>query len=254
MCWVLPLGVCDSAAAAPLRDVLLRYRVFEIADLEDVAHALFPSAIASTRATVAPILLFVERTAAGEGATTRLVRVTKPCLGEDRLNMEKADISEIPQTVFATGPVNPYGQILTKLRDQDLPILEKLLADGHVSDFAEDPTPGYGVTVARAGVITDRPGPGLLPLLKGLNISTYYLNPSSSQWVDPMACRSPSIWGNEALRVRPSFVVSNISLAPQAATIDPAQHAINDSAIVFVPKQECSGFPWDVLLNSAPVP
>src|SRR6266540_1966957 len=252
MCWVLPLGVCDSSAAAPLREKLLRYNVFEITDLEDVAHALFPSAIASTRATVAPILLFAERRASANDTVMRLVRVTKPCLAEDRLRIELADTTEILQSMFASNPINPYGQILTKLRDKDLPVLEKLMSAGRVVEFSEEPTPCYGIKVGVAGLLSDKPESGQLPLLKVQNISSFYLSTASNQWVDPLKCKDPSIWRSEKIRSRQALSFSEIALAPQAANFVPDKHAINNSAIVLVPKREYAHVPWDILLNSSP--
>lgn len=60
MCFVLPMGLCDSKAASELRRKLLAYKIIEVTDLEEVAIHLFPSPQASGRATTAPVLLFMK--------------------------------------------------------------------------------------------------------------------------------------------------------------------------------------------------
>jgi hypothetical protein len=60
MCFVLPMALCDSDKASPVREMLLHYKIMEITDLEEVAIHIFPSSQASGRATVAPILLFCD--------------------------------------------------------------------------------------------------------------------------------------------------------------------------------------------------
>ncbi len=251
MCWVLPLGVCDSAAAAPIRERILGNRLLEIVDMEDVAHAIFPSAMASTRATTAPILLFVEKNASATKGKTRLIRMTKKCLNGDLIQMDLADQSEVQQKIFSTSPMNPYGQILTKLKNEDLPILQKLSSFSKLDIHCSSPTPMFGIKVGSSGKIFDEMKPGRFPFGKGLNIAAFHVNLNISRFVDIDMVESKSIWGHAELLERPCFAISRIVKAPHAALFDGRGLAFNDSTIIMVPNQDTRSFPWDLLLNSA---
>jgi len=258
MCWVLPLGVCDSSAADPLRRKLLSYRVYEVVDMEDVAHAVFPSAMASTRATVAPVLLFAERAEVKNDATTRLVCLTKKCLKPNSLDLNAADVSVIPQSVFAVSAVNPFGQVLTKLKNDDLVILEKMMSFKKVTDYSDKTlhnqlTPIYGIKVGAAGRISGSPAAGLLPMLKGQNVSAFCVNETTSQWIDPAVCASASLWRRTNLSGKNAVAISEIALAPQAALFDVERIAFNNSAVLFLADEQYEDFPWDVLFNSSAI-
>ena len=251
MCFVLPMGLCDSAAASALRRELLNYKIIEVTDLEDVAIHLFPSPQASGRATTAPVLLFIEKTKADEKHLVRIVHVPERALEESAFEIAQLDESDIPQSTFLPNTINPNGQILTKLKDADLPILQKLMSGPRLRDYAMPPTPSYGIKVGRKKGLFSSPSGSRLPIGKGLNVSTFYLDYRASHWVDLSQVEGRSIWGNEDLIREEAFALSGITLAPQCALFRPSAFALNDSARVFVQRPEYSTFPWDILINSS---
>lgn len=250
MCFVLPMGICDSRAASRIRDVLLHYRLLEITDMEDVAIHIFPSPQASGRATVAPVLVFVEKTVVNDSAEVRLVQVEeKAAIAQDIEGAATVGLTQ--KETFRQSPTNPYGQILPKLRPEDLPVLSVVMNHPRLEEFTTDSTPSYGVTVAHGGALNDKPKPGLLPMGKGANVYTFCLTSSVSSWVDLKKVRDKSIWG-EALP-QEAYALARICLAPQWTKFDPSQITLNDSVLVMVPKPEYSDFPWTLLLNSSPM-
>ncbi len=249
MCFVLPRGICDSKAAEPLRKKLLKYRILEVTDLEDVAIHLFPSPQASGRATTAPVLLFIERTSANEDHLVDIVNVPEKALKQTGFDPEHFERSKVPQKMFHRNKINPLGQILTKLRDGDIPVLNKLMAHSKLGEFTQKPTPTHGIKVGRKGRLSHTSGEGLLPFGKGLNIYTFYLDRRVSRWVDITKVENASIWAYDV--GAHAFAISKIALAPQCVYFDPRGFALNDSTIVFVPKPEFCDFPWDVLVNSS---
>lgn len=118
-----------------------------------------------------------------------------------------------------------------------------------LSVFTTDTTPAYGITIAGAGGLLDKSIDGFLPLAKGLNVSTFRINPNVKNWVDLNSVRSKSIWGITI--PKNAYAVSIICHAPQCASFDPTEIAFNDSTIIFIPKAEYSDFPWDILINSS---
>jgi hypothetical protein len=113
----------------------------------------------------------------------------------------------------------------------------------------EPPTPTYGISVAQEGCLHGKPDNNLLPLGKGLNISTYKINLHVRSWVEINKVRGKSIWGKELPEV--AYAISTICMAPQCALIKPAEIGLNASTIIVVPKTEYNDFPWDALINSS---
>jgi len=248
MCFVLPMGLCDSQAASKVREVLYKYRIFEITDLEDIAIHIFPSPQASGRATVAPVLVFVEKSYKKDHIVN-LVHVFEDAIIHKKIDNSSMDISQIKKDIFYEGLINPFGQILPKIKQSDIPILEITMNHAKLSDFTVPPTPTYGITIGRAGSLYNEFKKRLLPLGKGLNISTFRINPNVSSWVDLNEVRSKSIWGKEVSEN--AYAVSIISRAPQCALFNPKNIAFNDSTLIMVPKTEYLNFPWDTIINSS---
>ncbi len=254
MCFVLPMGLCDSDAASALRrELLTNCKIIEVTDLEEVAVHLFPSPQAAGRATTVPVLLFVEKAKAPEGHNVRVVRVSEKAFTPSEFISSELEASHVSQSLFLEDPVNPFGQILTKLREEDLPVLRKVMPQAHhtLGEFVLEPTPTYGIKIGGAGRLSRRPEAGLLPLAKGLNVSTFYVDPRIDRWVDLSQVESRSIWRRADLMRGVAYAVSDIALAPQAAAFTPSTLAFNNSAVVFVPTPEHEAFPWDVLINSS---
>ena len=252
MCFVLPMGICDSAAASHLREILLKRKILEVTDLEEVAIQLFPSPQASGRATTAPVLLFLERSNTPEGHMVDIASVSEQVYLEHGLLSSEVERSKILQELFRTNQINPNGQFLTKVRERDIPILRKLMVS-RLEDFALEPTPCYGIKVGGGNTLSDSPGRGLLPIAKGLNVNTFYLDRKVQNWVDLDKVEAKSVWGKNDLDTEEAYVLSGITLSPQCAEFSLSEFAFNDSARIFIPKPEFATFPWDALINSSVV-
>jgi type I restriction-modification system DNA methylase subunit len=251
MCFVLPMGLCDSETAKRIREKLMRYRLLELTDLESVAIHIFPSPQASGRATVAPVLLFVERTAPGQNEV-ELVQVAEQAAIVEDFRPEYLERTRLPQSVFVESGINPHGQFFAKLKAEDIPLLQILMSKQSLQDFVVESTPTYGIKVGAAGRLRSQPLPGLLPIGKGQNISSYYLNTATRSWVDIGNVTDKSIWGKpDVMNAHLAYALSEITMAPQCAVFDPTTYALSNVAVVFVPKIEFRDFPWDVLLNSS---
>jgi type I restriction-modification system DNA methylase subunit len=250
MCFVLPMGLCDAETSGLIRQKLMQYKILEITDMEQVAIHIFPSPQASGRATIAPILLFVEKTPAGE---TELVRVSEEAALVQGFEAKYLERDKLPQKVFQESVFNPHAMFLTKLKAADLPILQSLADNkARLEDYAIEPSPTFGIKVGAAGRLASHPSPGLLPFGKGQNIFAYYLNQAVTNWVDVGNVTDKSIWGKEEmLRTQKAYAFSNIAMAPQCVAFNPNIFALNNATVVFVPKPDVADFPWDVLLNSS---
>jgi type I restriction-modification system DNA methylase subunit len=253
MCFVLPMGLCDSEAASALRKELCSYKIIEVTDLEDVAIHIFPSPQASGRATTAPVLLFIEKTRGQDNNAVSVVRVPEKTFSSFSFDLNDLDVSSVPQSLFLANKVNPYAQFLTKLRDKDLPVLLKLMSNPQLRAFTIEPTPTFAIKVGNAGKLSKKPEVGKLPLAKGLNISAFYTDSQVESWVDIGNVADKSIWRSENLIKQSGYAISNLALCAHCSIFEPSLLAFNNSAIVFVPKPEYSSFPWDLLINSSPI-
>jgi len=251
MCFVLPMGLCDSRAASRVRDIILQYDLFEVTDLEDIAIHIFPSPQASGRATVAPVLVFIEKKTRDDSSFVSLVQIAENAASLQRIDRSSTTTAQISKGTFRQSGINPYGQILPKLRSEDIPVLRVLFSHPQLGEYATESTPTYGIGKPLSGALKDEPSEGLLPLGKGLNVFTFRTNPNVSSWVDLKHVRSPSIWGQPL--PDHAYAVSTICLSLQCAMFDPRKLGLNASTLIFVPKSEYSDFPWDLLLNSSPV-
>lgn len=250
MCWVLPMGVCDSRAAQPLRDCLMDYSILEITDLEDVAGLAFPSPQASGRGTVIPVLIFAQK-APPDSVQTTLAIVTHGSWMDQELNQDEIRRTTIPQSVFGASRFNPFGQFLTKIRAEDLPVLDKITRHPKLQEFARPPTPTYGIKIGAAGRLKSGPTSGRLPLLKGQNVSTFHVDERHiAGWIDVDKVESKSIWGYPEVLGPGAIAGSEIAFAPQTAPFNSARFAFNNSMVIFVPDGEYAEVPWDLLLNS----
>jgi type I restriction-modification system DNA methylase subunit len=250
LCFVLPLGLCDSSAASVLRSEILQLKMLEVTDLEDVAVHIFPSPQASGRATVAPILLFVEKSKADPSHKTAIVQVAEKAALEADFNDSYLSLSQVLQNTFQQGEVNPFGQILTKLTNDDLPVLKKLLSNPRLAEFCSPPTPSYGIEV-RGSELSNESRRGLLPLGKGQNVYTFYLSTQASKFANVGAIPSNSIWGStQIISQGRAFALSNIGLTLQCARFDPSKFAL-DSAAMLIASTKHPKFAFDCLLNSS---
>jgi hypothetical protein len=65
--------------------------------------------------------------------------------------------------------MNPFGQFLTRLRDEDLPILDILFNNDKLETFSRRLTPCYGIEL-RGSKIAVEPSQDHLPMGKRQNI------------------------------------------------------------------------------------
>jgi hypothetical protein len=260
MCFVLPMALCDSDKAGPIREILLRYKIMEITDMEDVGIYIFPSPQASGRATVAPILFFCEKSPARDNNVS-LVQVLEPPYNKandasmaiaeafKKVNLSK---TELRQSIFHTSTINPHGHFLTKLRADDLPILNVLAKSPRLIEYADFSTPRQGIKVGAPGRLSLSPKEGLLPIGKGLNVIAFHMNSKVTSWVNLEDVDDKSIWGlDEITDHAKAFAVSSIALTPQCAIFNPNELALNNSTVIFVPNDKAENVPWDVVLNSS---
>jgi len=251
MCLVLSMGLCEAETASPIRDNLMQYKILEVTDLEQVAIHVFPSPQASGRATVAPILLFVEKSPSNKN-NVELVQVSEDAAIVGEFQPRYLERTKLPQITLSQSHYNPHKMFLTKLKAEDLPILESLMTNPPVKEYALEPTPSFGVKVGGAGRLFSEPSAGHLPFGKGQNISSFYLNRSVSNWVDLARVTDKSIWKKtDIAKVPAAYALSKIALALQCVMFDHKKCALNDTTVIFVPKKEFEVVPWDVLFNSS---
>jgi len=269
--FVLSLGFANSGAALALRQALLKFKIIHLIDLELVAYRLFD-------ADIVPMLVVVQKEIPQPDWKVK-VRVVDPSHKDEKgsIDISKAPSYSVRQSVFEENIVNPFGYFLTKIREEDVPILEKLLSNkGKLAQYAQ-PLPSrrisahrkktknnpedeevsnvalmYGMKLGSGKKIRPSKASGTYQILKGSDVATYHVDRTASEgWINPNDVESKSIWGyldrlNDIAYVLPAIVV-----APIAAKFNPKDVAFNNSTIIFVPKDEYKNFPWGVYLNSA---
>ena len=136
MGYIISFGLADSKAALALRQILLRNRLLELVDLEPLSNEVFTSGIATSRSTVAPILVIGSRTRKDSDYDVRVrVATRQSCLTAQSVDLELSSSSFIPKSVFSDTAINPFQQFTTKIHADDLSILKKLLANKVLDDF-----------------------------------------------------------------------------------------------------------------------
>ena len=243
---------------------MLSFKILEIVDLELVAYRLFD-------ADIVPMLVLIQKEKVPSDWKVK-VRVVDPTHKDAKgdIDISKAPVHEVTQSLFMQNRVNPHGYLLTKISDEDLPILEQLLSvettlldyalsivnrlqtDGKPQDEDRESSNGalmYGMKLA-GDKIKEKGVKGSFRIFKGSDVATYYVDETASEgWVDPKETEGKSIWGHEVHDT--AFVIPEITVAITCAKFDPRDMAFNNSAVIFVPSKEHKEFPWDLYLNSA---
>jgi len=197
------------------------------------------------------VLLFVEKTLA-EQNNVELVQVAEEAAIVEDFQSKYLEHTTLAQSVFAESSINPHAQFLTKLKAEDIPILEVLSAQPLLQEYAVESTPTYGIKVGGAGRLSQKALGGLLPMGKGQNISSYYINTTATSWVDTQNVADSSIWGRPGTaKVHQAYALSEITMTLQCGLFDPTTYALSNVTVVFVPRSKFCDFPWDVLLNSS---
>jgi hypothetical protein len=261
--FVLSIGFANSRAALALRESMLSFKILQVVDLELVAYRLFD-------ADIVPMLVIIRKEKAPIDWKVK-VRVVDPTHKDDKGNIDifKAPIYQLSQSLFRENVANPFGYFLTKIREEDLPILNRLLSiqstllnyaaplrsgpnKKESEDEVSDATLMFGMKLGSGEKIKRKETEGSYKILKGSDIATFYLDESASEgWVNPDDAEGKSIWGhlNEIQDV--AYVVPEITITLTCSMFNPKELAFNNSAIVFVPAEEYKDFPWDIYLNSS---
>lgn len=267
--FVLSLGFANSAAALALRQALLKSKILHIVDLELVAYRLFD-------ADIVPMLIIVQKESPPEDWQIA-VRVVDPSHVDEKgeIDVSKATPSYVKQSLLEKNIANPFGYFLTKIQENDVPILKKLFSNPKkLSNYAQ-PLPTketqikkgkknsededesnvaliYGMKLGSGKKIKSSEMQGTYPLFKGSDVATYHLDDRSSEgWIDPKDVESKSVWGYDEEYRNVGYVLPRIVVAPISAKFNPKKVAFNDSTIIFIPKKEFTDFPWDIYFNSA---
>jgi hypothetical protein len=264
--FVLSIGFANSRAALALRQSMLSFKILQVVDLELVAYRLFD-------ADIVPMLVIIQKEQAPPDWKVK-VRVVDPTHKDDKgsIDIFKAPTYQVSQSLLKENDVNPFGYFLTKIRDQDLPILTRLLAiKSTLLDYAEplQASSGkkemkkdevsnaalmFGMKLGSGEKIKQKETKGSYTILKGSDIATFYLDESASEgWVNPDDAESKSIWGHLDEIQDIAYVVPEITITLTCSRFNPKELAFNNSTIVFVPAAKYKDFPWDIYLNSSVV-
>lgn len=261
MGFIVPYSLADSKGNQGIRAKLLENRVLSLTDLECVSLEVFTSGIAASRATVAPIIVVAQRGVPKPNATVQVRVATKTeSLTRGILDLARTPGSTVPLASLRESPINPFGLFLTKVRDADVPVLEALMTDSAPLSDCAYPAPGnrQGCTIqigARLGTgdgkLSSEPKRGHFPMAKGQHLHTYCLNETAiDEYVALAKMDNQSIWAHQSYWNQPAYLLSELVLAPQAAPMNTKDYIGGKSCLVFLPKEEYGGFPWDAYLNS----
>jgi len=262
MGFIVSYSIADSKAAKPLREIILRHRLKEVVDLESLSNEVFTSGIATSRSTVAPIMIIAERTPSQKEYPVQVTVSSRDCMKNRKIDLLLSTSSSIPSSVFEDDTFNPWSRFLTKIHKDDLPVIRKLMEGRQrLSDYAERTIGrsgralGVGIQTGRGkGKIYKEPGEGRFLMARGLHTHTFYLNKGEiSEYVQLSKAQSKSFWRYSSLLKRQAYAINEIGYAPQAAVFDPSTIVAQKSCIVFIPKDDSKEFPWDSYLNCSVV-
>ncbi|MDG7006665.1 MAG: N-6 DNA methylase [Nitrososphaerota archaeon] len=258
MGFIVPFGIADSKAALSLRKVILRNNLRELVDLESLSNEVFTSQIASSRSTVAPIIVVASKKARKDDYAVQVTSPTRAtCLKGSTIDLSKAIASSVPRSTFTDEALNPFQMFVTKIQSDDVDLVRKLLSNRKLEEFAERLGPSHraiqvGVQTGRGkGKIFPDPGEGRFPMAKGSHVHAFVLNSNQiSEYVELAKVENDSLWGHPSLLEKPAFALSELGFAPQACQFSMKDIVAQKSCIVFVPSGDNEDFPWDVYLNS----
>jgi len=284
--FVLSVGFANSKAGLKMRKLLYSHTIIEVVDLEFVAAKLFD-------ADIVPMLLIVKK---GQPPKDHKVRIRIP--DPNRISLEDFELDEtsedfeVPQVLFrienavnemgdgtidnnenesqhptdeagiSFRRINPFEYLLTKVREDDIPLLTKLFStDLTLEDCSTEIK--YGMKLGRECEIKTTQEDGTFPIYKGSDVATFYFDPSESDgFVNPSDAEDSSIWQENSVPEK-AYVIPAIIVSLTTAAFDPREIVFNNSVIIFVPKTDppienislnsWHGFPWDAFLHSSVV-
>ena len=261
--FVLSVGFANSRAALALRQSMLSFKILQIVDLELVAYRLFD-------ADIVPMLIIIQKQQAPPDWKVNL-RVVDPTHKDDKgsIDIFKAPTAQISQSLLSENLINPFGYFLTKIREQDIPILNRLLAvKNKLLDYAAplgaapkkksgkdeqcNAALMFGMKLGCGEKIKQKETSGSYKILKGSDIATFYIDQMASEgWANPNDAEGKSIWGHLDEIQDTAYVIAKIAITLTCSKFNPKEIAFNDSVIVFIPATKYKDFPWDIYLNSS---
>jgi hypothetical protein len=169
----------------------------------------------------------------------------------------------------------PDGRIMTRMSPQRAEIIKKLRANPTLNDAAMPywtkrrhgrdvtatlPT-GFGCAdweeqrlikygIALRGKVEMLPGGGHV-IYKGENVTaTRFTGEPVYSNLDVTKADSPSVWAFQTLLPPTMFALPTIEQVPVAASFDPRRTAVLNTVVVFGPRTELAGVPFDVIFLS----
>jgi len=261
-----PIGLANTKMAAPLRDLFRNrsYHVTEVVSLEWMAKEVFPGA------DIIPMILFAKR---GKPLAAHAVNVVSGLRSKEELRKAAREAKFLEQHTSQLDyrtwlSLSPVGDWPLEVKQEDVPILQKLKAAPTLSEIARTSfgvKPGAG---AKITVPADRAGarPGRVPFLMGQHICAFGVS-EAAELVDldkVHEASDQSIWRDLSFYERSRDSEGDLSgdaggattvhemnkrlpsdrlccLLPKvyvtlaAAVIDPLRICASDSAMVAVP-------------------
>ena len=276
---VAPIGQANAKNAARLREELARYTIYEIVSLEWIAKELFPDA------DIIPMLVFARREQPPAGhkiaVVTGIAHKSELAQAARDGPFRDSHVSDIDYKQWRE--ISPTGDWPLDITAPDVPVLEQL-SDGPRLESAADAK--YGIKLGTAGSGIAR-GPDSeerreqeIPFAKGQHVCAFGMSDpeevidlaqisrssDASIWADLSFYRENAGRRNETGLNGKAFNTGRLlseyapsdtlcCLGPKvyttlaAAAADPISVAVNDSAMVIVPR-ECSAHLLAAVINS----
>ena len=275
LAFVVPLNFCAAKSSADLRALFAlggRWTITEIVDMELIWKHVFD-------ARVLPMIVFAEARPPGEDDVVTLRHVDEASVKRDLSNHQSRvvfDLSTSPQSVVSYAHLfTPEGRIATRLTPARAAIVATLRKLGQLSEAAKpywtktrggyvavdvEPGPTRRLDWEERRMIVDgiaRRGTGSighpqgLDVYKGENIRTGDLvGEPVFKGLDVSGLSQPSVWRFPQLLPARMWCLPIIEQIPCAASFDPKNIALTNTATVFGPRSDLEDYPFDMLLSS----
>lgn len=273
--FIIPLSFCDNDSNAGLRKLFGvggEFRIIELVDLEYLAPMIFD-------ASVNPLILIADHHTASEGDTVVVRVADSACITDEEsraFDVHKASEARFDYTsIWARD-----GRILTKLTDRRQEVLANYftstqclgdiakrfwvgLEGSEIVEWSTDEaslTPGLTGregTMLRMGAAFRRQQreaqseEKAFDFYKGENISTCVIEGQPvATHIDIDTISDASLWRFRDIMPDNAFAFARITLGLTSVRFDPRRIAFLNTATIFVPQDDLSGFPFDLLMYS----
>jgi hypothetical protein len=280
LAFVVPLSFCDNDDNAPLRkqfEVGGAFRLVEIIDMEVIAPFVFDAA-------VNPIVLIAQNRPALATDTVTLRLADERCIVDKKARL--FDLDKSTRNEFAYNDIwTSEGNILTRLTEESLPILQQLATLPKLESVAQKFWTGkQGASIVKwqidkpKGLNAANEGKGIrweqqemirmgcafrgkTPLatasdkaftfFKGENISAGAVEGTAQKvGVDIDGIDDNALWRFRNILPERGFAFLQITLGLTCAPFDPSKLAFLNTATLFFPQKSLAKFPFDLLLLS----